>query len=77
MEFALIAILLLLLVFGITEFGRAWFHADLLKGDANAVARTYAVKGAAAGLTMRTALINDALTRYRMTITINLLERSI
>ncbi len=42
-EFALVAILLLLLVFGIMEFGRAWYRADLLKGAANVAARTYAV----------------------------------
>ena len=42
-EFALVAILLFLLVFGIIEFGRAWYRADLLKGAANIAARTYAV----------------------------------
>ena len=42
-EFALVAILLFLLVFGIVEFGRAWYRADLLKGAANIAARTYAV----------------------------------
>lgn len=42
-EFALVAILLLLLVFGIIEFGWAWYRADQLKGAANIAARTYAV----------------------------------
>ena len=42
-EFALIAILLFLVVFGITEFGRAWYRADLLKNAANIGARTCAV----------------------------------
>ncbi|MCK9418555.1 MAG: pilus assembly protein [Nitrospirae bacterium] len=42
-EFALVAILLFLLVFGIMEFGRAWYRADLLKGAANIAARSYAV----------------------------------
>lgn len=43
-EFALILIVLLLIVYGIVEFGRAWYRADLLKGAANIAARTYAVK---------------------------------
>jgi len=42
-EFALVAILLFLLVFGIVEFGRAWYRADLLKNAANIAARTCAV----------------------------------
>lgn len=42
-EFALIVGLLLAIVFGITEFGRAWFTADKLKNAANTAARTYAV----------------------------------
>ena len=42
-EFALVSILLLILVFGIVEFGMAWYRADLLKGAANIAARTYAV----------------------------------
>jgi Flp pilus assembly protein TadG len=70
-EFALVALLLLLLIVGIAEFGRAWFHADVLKGYANTVARTYAVKGAAAGQTMKTSLINDALINRNITITID------
>lgn len=42
-EFALVAILLLFFVFGIVEFGRAWYRADLLKNAANIGARTCAV----------------------------------
>ena len=42
-EFALVAIVLLLFVFGIVEFGRAWYRADLLKNAANTGARTCAV----------------------------------
>jgi Flp pilus assembly protein TadG len=42
-EFALVAMLLLILVFGIMEFGRAWFRADLLKNAANIAARTCVV----------------------------------
>ena len=51
-EFALVGTLLLVLVFGITEFGRAWYRADKLKGAANIAARTYAVtSGTAAART--------------------------
>jgi Flp pilus assembly protein TadG len=64
-EFALIGILLLLLFFGIVEFGRAWFYADLLKGAANDTARTYAVSGAVAGQAKRTFYINDAAAKNR------------
>lgn len=44
-EFALVGTLLLLLVlvFSITEFCRAWYRADKLKGAANIATRTYAV----------------------------------
>lgn len=42
-EFALIVGLLLVIFFGITEFGRAWWRADTLKNAANTAARTYAV----------------------------------
>jgi Flp pilus assembly protein TadG len=42
-EFALVGLLLLLLVFGIIEIGRAWFRADLLKNAANVAARSCAV----------------------------------
>jgi Flp pilus assembly protein TadG len=42
-EFALVVIPLLLLLFGIIEFGRAWFRADLLKNAANVAARSCAV----------------------------------
>jgi Flp pilus assembly protein TadG len=42
-EFALVAIFLLLLVFGIIEFGRAWYRADILKTAANVAARACTV----------------------------------
>ena len=51
-EFALVGTLLLVLLFGITEFGRAWYRADKLKGAANIAARTCAVtSGTAAART--------------------------
>lgn len=43
-EFALVLIIFLVIFFAITEFGRAWYRADLLKGAANIAARTYAVQ---------------------------------
>ncbi len=51
-EFALIVGLLLAIVFGIVEFGRAWYRADVLKNAANTAARTYAVSTAGQRLTM-------------------------
>lgn len=42
-EFALVLIVLLLIVYGITEFGYAWYRADKLKNAANIAARTAAV----------------------------------
>ena len=53
-EFALVGtfLLLLVLVFGITESCRAWYRADKLKGAAHIVTRTYAVtSGTAAART--------------------------
>jgi len=65
-EFALVAILLLLLVFGIMEFGRAWFRADLLKNAANIGARTCAVtKDNAKAL----AAAQAAIPNYNVAIT--------
>ena len=44
-EFAMVAVFVLIpVLFGITEFGRAWYRADLLKNAANIGARTCAVK---------------------------------
>ena len=43
-EFALVAVLLLMLVFGIAEFGRMWFLQSSLAAAARDAARTMAVK---------------------------------
>ena len=43
-EFALVAPLLLLLVIGIAEFGRAWMTNNILTGAAREAVRIYAVK---------------------------------
>ena len=39
-EFALVVLIFLLILFGITEFGRAWCRADTLKNAANTAARS-------------------------------------
>lgn len=43
-EFALVLIVLLLIFYGITEFGRAWYRADVLKNVANTAARSAAIQ---------------------------------
>ena len=71
-EFALVSIVLLVLVFGIVEFGRAWFRADLLKGAANIAARTYAVtKDAGKALTAAQTIIPtlSSPSTFKTTIT--------
>jgi Flp pilus assembly protein TadG len=70
-EFTLVLVFVFLpLLFGITEFSRAFYHADLLKGESNVAARTYAVQGAVAGNTARDSLINIAQARDGRTIAI-------
>lgn len=54
-EFALVVLIFLLILFAITEFGRAWYRYDVLKNAANTAARTYAV---AAGNKKAAALKN-------------------
>jgi len=71
-EFTLVLVFVFLpVLFGITEFSRAFYHADLLKGESNIAARTYAVQGAAVGQATATSLINAALAFNGRTITIN------
>jgi Flp pilus assembly protein TadG len=70
-EFTLVLVFVFLpILFGITEFSRAFYHADLLKGEANIAARTYAVGGAPAGNAAVTSLINIAQARDGRTIAI-------
>lgn len=71
-EFTLVLVFVFLpLIFGITEFSRAFYHADLLKGEANIAARTYAVQGAIAGNAEANSLILIAQARDNRTITID------
>jgi len=52
-EFALVVPLLLLLVIGIAEFGRAWMTKNILTGAAREAVRMYAVKDDTAAATAR------------------------
>jgi Flp pilus assembly protein TadG len=70
-EFTLVLVFVFLpLLFGITEFSRAFYHADLLKGESNIAARTYAVQGAAAGNAAADSLKAIAQARDNRTISI-------
>lgn len=46
-EFALVSLLLVTLVFGIAEFGRAWFTQSTLSGAAREGVRVFALGGTA------------------------------
>jgi Flp pilus assembly protein TadG len=77
-EFALVAILLLIIVFGIIVFGMAWYRADLLKGAANVGARTYAVTkdmtaatNAAQGVAGAGALVSFGIGTISVTATVS------
>jgi len=65
-EFALIAIWLMLLVLGIVQFGWTWFRADLLKNAANIGARTCAVKK---DVSLARAAAQAAIPNYNSAIT--------
>jgi Flp pilus assembly protein TadG len=57
-EFALVVPILLLLVIGIAEFGRAWMTRNILTGAAREAVRIAAVQGSPASATSRA---NDIL----------------
>ncbi len=52
-EFALVVPLLLLLVIGIAEFGRAWMTRNIMTGAAREAVRMYAVKDNTAAARVR------------------------
>jgi Flp pilus assembly protein TadG len=54
-EFALVVPMLLLLVFGIAEFGRAWMTQNILTGAAREAVRLLAVPAPAGGPTVANA----------------------
>lgn len=72
-EFALIAPLLLLLVIGIAEFGRAWMTRNIMTGAAREAVRMFAVKDdtAAARVRAEEILSSGGLDSARATITDN------
>ncbi|MEK7365559.1 MAG: TadE family protein, partial [Candidatus Deferrimicrobiota bacterium] len=79
-EFALVVPMLLLLVFGIAEFGRAWMTQNILTGAAREAVRLLAVPAppggpaaanaraiavlASAGITTATISVNNALVAF-------------
>lgn len=60
-EFALIVPLLLVLVFGIAEFGRAWMARNILVGAAREAVRLAAVPDPPGGVAAATARANQVL----------------
>jgi hypothetical protein len=72
-EFALVVPLLLLLVIGIAEFGRAWMTRNIMTGAAREAVRMYAVKDdtAAARVRAEQILSSAGLDSARATITDN------
>jgi Flp pilus assembly protein TadG len=69
-EFALVVPLLLMLVIGIAEFGRAWMTKNILTGAAREAVRMYAVKDdiGAADARLDNILISASLDLGRRTI---------
>jgi Flp pilus assembly protein TadG len=65
-EFALILPLLLLLVFGIIEFARAWNQYQVLTDAAREAARTAVIDNATMTQDSVLGVVQDALTRARM-----------
>lgn len=70
-EFALVVPLLLLLVIGIAELGRAWMTRNLMTGAAREAVRMYAVKNdtVAAGARADNILSSGGLDLTKRTIT--------
>ncbi len=61
-EFALVVPMLLLLVFGIAEFGRAWMTKNILTGAAREASRMAAVRAPYGGETIAISRANQILT---------------
>ena len=66
-EFALVVPLLLLLVIGIAEFGRAWMTQNILTGAAREAVRVAAVPDPPGGVSAATARANQILTSAGIT----------
>ena len=78
-EFALVVPLLLLLVIGIAEFGRAWMTRNIMTGAAREAVRMYAVKDNTAAATARAdqILSSAGLDSARATIMDNVFGESV
>lgn len=66
-EFALVVPMLLLLVVGIAEFGRAWMTQNILTGAAREAVRVAAVPDPPGGVSAATARANQILTSAGIT----------
>ena len=66
-EFALLVPILLLIVFGIAEFGRAWMTRNILTGAAREAVRLAAVPAPAGGVSAASARANVILTSAGIT----------
>ena len=66
-EFALVVPLLLLLVIGIAEFGRAWMAKNILTGAAREAVRVLAVPDPPGGVSAATTRANQILTSAGIT----------
>ncbi|MGE5247789.1 MAG: TadE family protein [Verrucomicrobiota bacterium] len=66
-EFALVVPMLLVLAFGIAEFGRAWMTKNILTGAAREAARLAAVRAPYGGQTAAEARANAILTSAGIT----------
>lgn len=73
-EFALVVPMLLILVFGIAEFGRAWMTKNILTGAAREAARVAVVQGAGGSSTVpataraREVLASAGITTATVTV---------
>jgi Flp pilus assembly protein TadG len=66
-EFALVVPLLLVLVFGIAEFGRAWMTRNILTGAAREAVRVLAVPAPAGGVSAANTRANEILASAGIT----------
>ncbi len=66
-EFAIVVPMLLILVFGIAEFGRAWMTRNILTGAAREAVRVLAVPAPTGGVSAASTRANDILTSAGIT----------
>jgi Flp pilus assembly protein TadG len=73
-EFAFAVPMLLLLVFGIAEFGRAWMTQNILTGAAREAARIAAVPAPVGGVSAAIARGNQVLASAGIATTVSVLD---